>query len=75
MNTMDDQEHIHMMHIASLDSADLFIKTLHSNNVGTQDQLDNLLEAAISVRRAIPKGDDGKRYGHAEYHKAMQGDL
>lgn len=75
MNTMDDQEHIHMMHIASLDIADLFIQTLHSNNVGTQDQLDHLLEAAISVRRAIPKGDDGKRYGHAEYHKAMQGEL
>ena len=74
MNTMDDQEHIHMMHIASLDIADLFIQTLHSNNVGTQDQLDHLLEAK-SVRRAIPKGDDGKRYGHAEYHKAMQGEL
>ena len=71
LTNMDDQEHIHMMHIASLDIASLYHATRNSNNVGTESQLDNLMEAAIAVRRAIPKGDDGKRYGHAEYYKAM----
>ena len=72
---MDDQEHIHMIHIASLDVADLFYKTYHSNNVGTKEQQDNLLEAARFLRRSIPKDDDGTRYGHGEYHMAMQGEL
>ena len=72
---MDDQEHIHMIHIASLDVADLFSKAYHSNNVGTEDQIHHLKEAAKHIRRAIPKDDDGTRYGHGEYHKAMQGEL
>jgi hypothetical protein len=71
MNTMDDQEHIHMLHIASIDIADLYHQSRNSNNVGNEDQLDNLMKAAIHIRRAIPKDDDGTRYGHAQYYKAM----
>jgi hypothetical protein len=29
------------------------------------------MKAAIHIRRAIPKDDDGTRYGHAQYYKAM----
>lgn len=68
---MNDQEHTHMLHVASIDIADLYHQSRNSNNVGTQDQLDNLMQAAIHIRKAIPKGDDGKRYGHEQYYKAM----
>ena len=71
LTNMDDQEQIHMLHVASIDIADLYHQSKNSNNVGNQDQLDNLLQAAIHIRRAIPTGDNGKRYGHEQYYKAM----
>lgn len=38
------------------------------------DQHDALLEAYINVRRAITKGEDGKRFGARAAYKAMQGE-
>ena len=38
------------------------------------DQHDSIMEAYIHVRRAITKGEDGKRYGARQAYHAMQGE-
>ena len=36
-----------------------------------QDSMDTILESYINLRRAIPKNEDGKRFGHREAYRAM----
>ena len=78
---MPDPE-VKMSHILSVDTAYLWWD-LHKRQKAIQDdpeewqalqnRKDKVLEAYIALRRSIPKGEDGKRYGHRNAYDALQG--
>jgi len=59
--------HIHNL---SLEVADLFSEAYREN--ASEDML-VLLKAYRDLRRGLPIGDDGKRYGASEAYEAMHG--
>ena len=58
-----------LLHDISLNLA----KTYHIVKIGDQasSDLQPIMDAYIATRRAIPRGEDGTRYGHAEAYKVM----
>ena len=71
---MDEQEVNEKLHVMSLDLARIWYDGYVKNIELSDEQWDSVMEAYIHVRRAITKGEDGKRFGARAAYKAMQGD-
>ena len=57
-----------LLHDISLNLAKVYhITKLSDPNTDLQP----IMDAYVETRRAIPKGEDGTRYGHAEAYKVM----
>ena len=69
---MNEQTVNETLHAMSLELARIWHSTPgdHLSN----EQWDAIMEAYIHVRRAITKGEDGKRFGANAAYKAMQGE-
>ena len=59
---------IHNLHVMSLDVARQYHHLLGKIS---RDQSDGLMQAAIGIRRCIPKGKNSKRHGHKQYYRWM----
>ena len=78
---MPDPE-VKMSHILSIDTAYLWWD-IHKRQKAIEDdpkewealqnRKDKVLEAYVALRRSIPKGEDGNRYGHRKAYDALQG--
>ena len=72
---MDEQEVNEKLHVMSLDLARIWYDGYVKNIELSDEQWDSVMEAYIHVRRAITKGENGKRFGARAAYKAMQGDV
>lgn len=72
---MDEQSVNETLHAMSLKLAEIWREGYANRNKITDDQWDAVMEAYIHVRRAITKGENGKRFGARAAYKAMQGDV
>ena len=72
---MDEQQVNEKLHVMSLDLARIWYDGYAKNIELSDDQWDAVMEAYIHVRRAITKGENGKRFGARAAYKAMQGDV
>ena len=71
---MDEQGVNEKLHAMSLDLARIWYDGYSRNIELSDEQWDAVMEAYIHVRRAITKGENGKRFGARAAYKAMQGD-
>lgn len=71
---MDEQEVNKDLHQMSIHLARIWSKGYANRSDLSNEQWDAVMEAYIHVRRAITKGEDGKRYGATQAYHAMQGD-
>ena len=72
---MDEQKVNEDLHVMSLKLAEIWRDGYANRSHLSNDQWEAVMEAYIHVRRAITKGEDGKRFGARAAYKAMQGDL
>ena len=72
---MDEQKVNEDLHVMSLKLAEIWREGYANRSHLSNEQWDAVMEAYIHVRRAITKGEDGKRFGAKAAYKAMQGDL
>ena len=72
---MDEQQVNEDLHAISLDLAYIWRESYANRGKISDDQWDAVMEAYIHVRRAITKGEDGRRFGARAAYKAMQGDV
>lgn len=72
---MDEQQVNEDLHRMSIHLARIWSKGYANRSDLSNDQWEAVMEAYIHVRRAITKGEDGKRFGARAAYKAMQGDL
>ena len=65
------KQHIEQaLHNSSLSLASIYHELRNSND-DHQPQMDNIMLAYTSTRRAMDKNHEGKRFGHAEAYRAM----
>lgn len=72
---MDEQQVNEDLHRMSIHLARIWSKGYANRSDLSNEQWEAVMEAYIHVRRAITKGEDGKRFGARAAYKAMQGDL
>jgi len=72
---MDEQKVNEDLHVMSLKLAEIWREGYANRSHLSNEQWDAVMEAYIHVRRAITKGEDGRRFGAKAAYKAMQGDL
>ena len=72
---MDEQQVNGDLHVMSLKLAEIWREGYANRSHLSNEQWEAVMEAYIHVRRAITKGEDGKRFGARAAYKAMQGDL
>ena len=71
---MDEQQVNEDLHRMSIHLARIWHNGYAKRSDLTNEQWDSVMEAYIHVRRAITKGEDGKRYGAGQAYQAMQGE-
>ena len=72
---MDEQSVNEHLHVMSLKLAEIWRDGYAERSHLSNEQWEAVMEAYIHVRRAITKGEDGRRFGARAAYKAMQGDL
>ena len=71
---MDEQSVNEDLHVMSLKLAEIWREGYANRADLTIEQWDAVMEAYIHVRRAITKGEDGRRFGARAAYKAMCGE-
>ena len=71
---MDEQQVNEDLQRMSIHLARIWHKGNSTSNHLSNEQWDAVMEAYIHVRRAITKGEDGKRHGARQAYHAMQGE-
>jgi hypothetical protein len=72
---MDEQNVNETLHAMSLKLAEIWRDGYANRSHLSNEQWEAVMEAYIHVRRAITKGEDGRRFGARAAYKAMCGDL
>ena len=72
---MDEQSVNEDLHAISLDLAYIWREAYANRGNLSDEQWEAVMEAYIHVRRAITKGENGKRFGARAAYKAMCGDV